>query len=492
MKLSLWMVYNTLKEFDPIIYIKDKELRTIENVRLFIETEGRFDHILYVEAEKHPHSKNNEHIVCSHGNNYILLNTGDINRVFNTVLTYFEDMMSWEQELNSMLSGHCLLNDLLNHFSKMLLRPIMVLDSSQVVLAHSSDFGMGTLDDSWDQMLKTGSFGINTIAEYNRLYKYMTTKKDAYLIPANPFAFPSISRNIFENNEFIGYITMIAKGESLEQSERDWFDVACEAVFSWFSLYTDNNDITMRQKFFTDILRGDMSNKERFIDILNAQGWEKDATKRLLVLSCLSSHVNMNQHVARIMNQIAVSIYAITFENKIVALINESEATLDEYLKSFLPLLHSSGYYGGRSNPFTDLSELKDQLEVATIALENAPAAPGVISDGHDYVLPYIFSTLKNHMKLELCHPAVIKLRDYDAEHNTDNYKVLYTYLQNNCNQTVSAKLLNLHRNSMIRKIARIEEICNIDLTDYEVRLHLTMSFEYERYLAHSNRTTPA
>ncbi len=82
-------------------------------------------------------------------------------------------------------------------------------------------------------------------------------------------------------------------------------------------------------------------------------------------------------------------------------------------------------------------------------------------------------------MKLELCHPALLKLTAYDEAHKTDHYVVLYALLSNNCNQTKTAHAIGMHRNSLIRKINFIQEYCDLDLEDYETRLHLMLSYEY-------------
>lgn len=481
MKFSLWMILDAVEQFNPVTYIRTEETRTIENVRLFSSHDDKKDSILYIERSDRLFDNHSDQIVCLHGENYILLNTNQLSEVFNSILNWFEEKQSWYYELTAMLSGHCLLKDILNHFSTILARPLMILDASQIVLASSANYGAGSIDDSWDHMLTTGSFGVEIIEEYNRLHQNQTKEKASYLIPANPFPFPSYNRNIFMDNEFIGFISMIIKGPALEPSEHDWFDTACEAVFSWFSLYADNNEISIKQAMFKELLDGDFTNQDRFLDALNALGWQKEADKRLLTLSCISNYLNMSLHIARILNQKTDALYAVSYENYIVVLVNETRLSYTRLLQELQPLLHSSGYFGGSSNTFYKLSDLPDQFALARIALQHGTPSPGQIHACHDYILPYVFEVLKAHMKLELCHPAILTLREYDQNNHTDLCDLLYVYLQNECNQTKAAAAVNMHRNSLIRKITQIQEIADIDLSDYETRFHLMMSFEYAK-----------
>ena len=79
---------------------------------------------------------------------------------------------------------------------------------------------------------------------------------------------------------------------------------------------------------------------------------------------------------------------------------------------------------------------------------------------------------------MDLCHPALRILSDYDRDHKTALLHVLDVYLKSLGSQSASAKALFIHRSSLIRKLDRITELCGIDLNDYETRLHLMLSFQ--------------
>ncbi len=72
--------------------------------------------------------------------------------------------------------------------------------------------------------------------------------------------------------------------------------------------------------------------------------------------------------------------------------------------------------------------------------------------------------------------PIVSDLIKYDADHNTDYAYSLYCYLTFNCNMSEAAQKANIHKNTMVYRIRRIEEMFNISLTDpfHTFRLHLS------------------
>jgi DNA-binding PucR family transcriptional regulator len=74
-------------------------------------------------------------------------------------------------------------------------------------------------------------------------------------------------------------------------------------------------------------------------------------------------------------------------------------------------------------------------------------------------------------------HPALPKLASYDTENGTNLELTLHTYLKNSCSTTDTAKALYLHRNSVIYRLRRIEELCDIDLDDTDTRFRLRLSY---------------
>lgn len=78
---------------------------------------------------------------------------------------------------------------------------------------------------------------------------------------------------------------------------------------------------------------------------------------------------------------------------------------------------------------------------------------------------------------LKLCHPKLLELVEYDRKHNTSFTKSLRAWFANSRNITRTANALNLHRNSTIYHIKKIEEILGFTLGDADTLLYLELSF---------------
>lgn len=102
------------------------------------------------------------------------------------------------------------------------------------------------------------------------------------------------------------------------------------------------------------------------------------------------------------------------------------------------------------------------------------------------------FRTKYNHGNLiYLCDPAILWLVHYDRKHNTNLADVLYAYLMNDCNSTKTSKELNLHRNTMLYKIDKIESLLNRSLSDGTFRLNLMFSYLAIKYLQDYKKIDP-
>ena len=77
-----------------------------------------------------------------------------------------------------------------------------------------------------------------------------------------------------------------------------------------------------------------------------------------------------------------------------------------------------------------------------------------------------------------IMHPALKILDRHDREHGTQYYSTLFTYLKHERNLVKTAAALFIHRNSLVYRMARIQELIDVDLEDYAVRHYLLLSFQ--------------
>jgi len=95
-----------------------------------------------------------------------------------------------------------------------------------------------------------------------------------------------------------------------------------------------------------------------------------------------------------------------------------------------------------------------------------------------DLYLHHMAHCCSREMQIEsLCAPELLRLLEYDKNNNTDNYKILYIYLESTRNATEAGKLLHMHRNNVNYRIRRIQELFDINLENSRMCLKIQTSF---------------
>lgn len=76
-----------------------------------------------------------------------------------------------------------------------------------------------------------------------------------------------------------------------------------------------------------------------------------------------------------------------------------------------------------------------------------------------------------------LRHPAAEILKAYDEKNTTELYRTLFTYLQMNQNIVHTAQKLFVHRNTLMNRIVRIQELTGIDLVNFDENLRIELTY---------------
>ena len=93
-------------------------------------------------------------------------------------------------------------------------------------------------------------------------------------------------------------------------------------------------------------------------------------------------------------------------------------------------------------------------------------------------------------------YSVTITLNYYDNRHGTNNAQLLKYYLMNDCNTTRTAADFGLHRNTLMYRLEKIQQIIGTDLEDPMQKLRMLMSLialDYiETYQQRKTIYTPA
>jgi DNA-binding PucR family transcriptional regulator len=81
-------------------------------------------------------------------------------------------------------------------------------------------------------------------------------------------------------------------------------------------------------------------------------------------------------------------------------------------------------------------------------------------------------------LRFSFSHTIAQKLYDEDRRYGSNNYDLLWTYLVCERNATQVAERLNMHRNTVLYHIHRIEERFDLDLSQHDARERMLADFK--------------
>lgn len=162
---------------------------------------------------------------------------------------------------------------------------------------------------------------------------------------------------------------------------------------------------------------------------------------------------------------------------------DEDEGFSEQTERKLRDIAILNGLTVGVSNAYVTLTETRTAYEQARAAIRYGNNfALGINDDGFyrycDYAYVQALDLASRRMNLMMaCHPALQQLISYDERHGCELMETLFCYLQVAGSTARAAKLLNLHKNTMLYRLGRIKEVLGMKLESGEELFMLQISF---------------
>ncbi len=480
MKLTMWMFADWLRDFHPKPQIKEN-LFQIEAVRLFASDLSLDTHTMYIGRLKDLFTNGNDKIICVHNNDLLFLDTTQLEEVLNCVLNALAFYTSWDNTMMNLLTSGAMLQDLMDASADILKNPAFILDSGQRHLAHNQNYKTGQVDPLWDHLLNEGSCDMDFLIRFNQFDPKRLHRKGIYTYEQPIFPNPAWHYNFLLQNNFLGSATYIDLHHTTTKGSINCFQLFCEYVDRWFQIHIQEQHALVLDAQIHNAIsdpKDDLSDLRRRLMLY---GWQNEDQLIFMKLDASYQPYNINTHLCHTLNANFSNLYAITTELSICLLCNVTMCSLQETQAQLIPWLTNSKYYATKGQIFSIQDSFFHQYRFVEKTSAFVEGEIGHIYDGQNYCLQYIFSEMQHTIVPNMLHPELQKLKTYDQTHHTEFYETLYVYLKNGKSIVDTTRELNLHRNTLLYRLKRLDELLEADLKDAMVRLHLWISFEIDK-----------
>ncbi len=291
----------------------------------------------------------------------------------------------------------------------------------------------------------------------------------------------------------VGHVMMYEQNRPIAENDYELLHRLCRII----SIELQKTDFYKRNKgtmyayFIADLLDNNAGNIERSKERLATLGYVLKDDLFILSVSGkynVTSEPRQDMIVSDLQAMIPGSLYVI-YQNTIIFLINgcgenDNHSFSNEQVENYLK---ANGLIAGLSNCFSNIQEIRKYYEQSLKSAQlgfKMKNVPGL----YRYEVMSIFHILEicesnNYSPLDFCHPALLVLKAYDEEKNTDFFNTLYQYLNFSQNTQQTANYLHIHKNTLLYRIDKIKKLTGNPLNHGDELIKLHFSFKILEYL---------
>ena len=409
-------------------------------------------------------------------------------KIYNEVHELFYSIGDWIEQMKQCVYEKRTLQELLKLSKPIIGNFISVSDSAFCLIAYTDNI---EVDDPISvKLIQNGYHPDETIESFKITGQYEIWDRTEGLVintihDLSPY---DLCSKVFKNhNTYYVHIVMTCNNRPLTNGTMELFRILADVVGvyllqEWKQL---NYCRHVYDSLLIDLIENEDVDKELVSDRSKLTGIPLNADYRLYLIDFKAANIPIGRIGMDLANQFT-NVKVITYENSILALVQLRKNENRKYEQFRSCVLSIANEYQARcavSAAFQELIQMRRAYYQTKQLLQYCSSiADFEMKDGEpedrifeydDYFLLLTVSASPGSdsmWKSTKYYRLLKQLQEYDKKHNTNNVFLLYTYLHCDCKTPEASEALHMHRNNVLYRIRRIEEILQIDLNDPKLK----------------------
>lgn len=496
MTITLCMILDALMAAHPDMLIGNYHSCPVAGIKLLPKTGGHAPGHLNVGLRE-----GRLLLLCGEGEDLGVETDLALEEIFNELQDAYTALRNWDREMNLLMLRGGSLQELLDISTPVIGNPITIMDPGFKLIAYTR--AVTSHSKIYNEVLKYGCLPEHIIEEHEKVgvFPAMLENSPAQLTQNAP-DHVTLLQAIYVDHRIAGQVAMPCTARLYTEGLAEQFDVLLANGGGILESERHNQTVNryMHEYFLAELIESGVPGDESFSERLKYIGLPSQGS------FCLF-HLHQGRHDPYLSDFHAGRIAALlpgekvfTLRGELYVLVNQQGHSLSyrdhilRALKRMDSFLRREGLVCGVSARFADIRKIGQahtQADAAlklggrisrTRALEKLGVAdlryPDTVFEYDDYRLHHMIDCCAQQIALEdLCAPELLRLIATDREEGANHCEVLYHYLIRERRTTETAERLHMHRNNVIYRIGKIQDMLDIDLDDAEVRKKLLLSF---------------
>lgn len=404
---------------------------------------------------------------------------GLLNELIDIIATF----QAFHEELYDLVHIKRNIGALIKKCSEILGNPAYLVDSSFKVLAIDENPLLSNLSAIWKNLVSTRYLSYDIVAGLRKSDELMLMEsyRRAVLVEgSNYFNNPFINYNLRRDGKICGHFFVVGYTKQITSGDLAYANILGEMILLVMendSSYTKSRGRDY-ENFFIHLLSGTLSDTIQIHRQLRPLGWELQGRYMLLRLEPPESDELLSEIMCSRLEEFNIG-KPIIYEGGVVALFplepGASPKAIEHRVRA---MISEHGWCGSISDPFHGFENVAIHYKLVCAALDLGRGSVEALLNFRDYAFTYLLSAAMETVNLRaLCDDDILRLRHYDAEHDSNYFNTLKVYLQNERSITLAAEKLFVHKNTMLYRVSKLKELIEADLGSYEARERLLLSY---------------
>ena len=383
------------------------------------------------------------------------------------------------------------LQELIETAHHFLVNPLILTDLTGHVLAMTTD---GTINDPrWLQIAQERTVPQNLI---HTMQFQTSLRTERPIIAVDSTGLEVVCCAISQEERLIGYLMLPCYNSSPAQEHLDLLQVVADlcALRMEKDLHYGEYPENLLEFFISDLLNGTITDEDRILDRCRYFHWNLKMPFRVMTIrpkyendqEAGGDYLLLDRHrdaLSRLLPEAKVFLYGNHI--KLIAPVYDQSTKDSMILHDLREICLGRELLAGVSQASWHLRNLSARHQQAMKALDlgRLLGGEGPLFRYDTYSVYHCLELCAPQINLlELCHSAVLTLELYDRKNGTELLGTLHAYLAKHRNLSDAAASLFIHRNTLSKRLDKINDLVRVDLDDAEVVFHLMFSYRIIEY----------